>query len=86
MYIHRFTEAQASGHDENEGQWVGRVKVMTEKQNKLMDDLQEMRQEMQVKMDDILEQVNSNMDTRMDKMEQKLGQIEAMLVKQEKEK
>ena len=32
-------------------------------------------------MDDILEQVNSNMDTRMNKMEQKLGQIEAMLVK-----
>ena len=31
LYVHRFTQASASGGEENDGQWVGRVKVMTEK-------------------------------------------------------
>lgn len=31
MYVHRFINSTASGVDEHEGQWVGRVKIMTEK-------------------------------------------------------
>lgn len=84
MYVHRFIEAQASDHDDNDGQWLGRVKVMTEKQNKIIDDLAEFRSEMDTKLENMLEQVNESMDIRMDGMEQKLENIEAMLIKQEK--
>jgi len=81
MYVHRFIEAQATGHDENDGQWLGRIKVMTEKQNKILDNLRDFRSDVDGKLDEMLGNVNENMDNRMDSMEQKLDQIESMLIK-----
>lgn len=47
MYIHRFIQAsQAGNKGPTQGQWVGRVKVITEKQEKLMDQMREIGHQM----------------------------------------
>lgn len=59
MYIHRFKEASAAGvYDGQDGQWLGRVKMLTDKQNKIMDELKDMRKSTDESLAEIREQMN----------------------------
>lgn len=47
MYVHRFIHAAAAGNGGvAEGQWVGRVKVLTEKQEQLLDEIKEVKEQL----------------------------------------
>lgn len=44
LYVHRFIQASETGNDGSaEGQWVGRVKILSEKQEKMIDAIQEVK-------------------------------------------
>lgn len=45
LYVHRFIHAAAAGSGSStEGQWVGRVKVLTEKQEMLLDEIKDVKE------------------------------------------
>ena len=82
LYVHRFRQAKAAGFDENAGQWVGRVKVMTEKQQKIQDDLTDLRKNLDKKMDRLYDDLMAKMDSRMDTMEKQIERVNEMVFKQ----
>lgn len=61
MYVHRFIPAYQAGEDSTEGQWVGRIKILTQKQQQLLDSIEDVKSSLVTQ--------ESNFEKRFDQME-----------------
>ena len=61
--------------DVNDGQWLGRVKMRTDKENKIIDELKIMRKST----DNALSEIRNQMDSNMDSIDTRLDNFERVL-------